>query len=583
MNKAYHNPAFDPNVDGSDPSDRDEANEMITGGGYSRLRRKVVLATTLVAVVPLVIMTVLNFSQYDETIERQKIQSINRLLSNNKRTLEFFLSERRSALSYLGREHPFDDLCNNATLGRIIRDMNDSFSTSMFVDLGIIDSKGRQRCYSGPHNLQGRSYLQHVWFIKAIQQGTYTSPVFLGHRNSPHFAIATRHNRNDDDYFLIRATFDAEALSRQIHTAGLHFEDDIFLMDRDGVLQTRSRLYGKVLSKVPLALPHGSSGVEVAMHQDEHGRPLFLGYAGIEDSPFVLAFARQANNRIGGWKVPARLLGFLFISSTLVLLVILWGAGQFVSSLKSANRRRLEILRKAENSNKLASVGRLAAGVAHEINNPLAIINENSGLIKDLILLREDFPDREQFLELIEVVLGSVTRCKTITHRLLGFAKHMDVKNEVIDVALLVKEVMGFLEKEMAYRNIHVEMNNSRNLSNIYSDRGQLLQVFLNLLNNAVSAVSDRGNIHIDITHRDPNWIAVAIKDDGIGIKKENLQRIFEPFFTTKEGTGTGLGLSITYGIVHKLGGKITVESEKGKGTCFSVLLPMTEKKGGRE
>ena len=178
-------------------------------------------------------------------------------------------------------------------------------------------------------------------------------------------------------------------------------------------------------------------------------------------------------------------------------------------------------------------------------------------------------------------MLGSVARCKTITHRLLGFAKHMNVQNELIDLPLLVKEVLGFLEREIQYRNIHVEMTGEKDLPNIYSDRGQLLQVFLNLLNNAVSAVKDRGHIDIGITRPDKAWISVSVADDGVGIEKKNLQRIFEPFFTTKEGAGTGLGLSITYGIVQKLGGKISVESEWGRGTCFTVLLAVTKEGGG--
>jgi two-component system NtrC family sensor kinase len=558
-----------------EPTFADQARPMLSGSDYKKLRRRVVLSTTIVAIVPLVIMAMVYYSQYEQTLQSEKIQSINRLLTNNKRTLEFFLSERRSALGYLGRRHKFSELCDDRMLGRIIRDMNDSFSTSMFVDLGIIDSNGSQLCYSGPHDLQGRKYTEQDWFHQAIQQGKYVSDVFLGHRNSPHFAIATRHNRDDDDYYLLRATFDAEALSQQIHTAGLQFDDDIFLIDQRGVLQTTSRRYGRVLTKIPLPLPHGSPGVEVTQHRDEQGRSIFIGYANIADSPFVLTFVRAAYDQIDGWSVPARLFGFLLISSALMLAVILWGSGQFVRSLRTEYRRRATLMHKVEYSNKLASIGRLAAGVAHEINNPLAIINENTGLLKDLVSMQNDFPDRKTYLELTELVLASIKRCKTITHRLLGFAKHMSVQQEVIDVPLLINDVVGFLGKETEYSNINIKVASKNDLPNIYSDRGQLQQVFLNLLNNAVSAVKDGGNVDIETSKVDEAWISVSISDDGVGIAKENLQRIFEPFFTTKEGAGTGLGLSITYGIVQKLGGKISVESRLGHGTCFTVLLPI--------
>jgi len=565
--------APDPVESGSD----EEARPLLSGSGYRKLRRQVVLATAAVAIVPLVIMTLISYIQYEQALRSDTLQSINRLLTNNKRTLEFFLSERRSALSYLGRQHDLEAPCDDKRLGQVIRDMNDSFSTSMFVDLGVIDSSGRQLCYSGPHDLGGRNYSEQYWFQRAIQQGKYTSDVFLGHRHSPHFAITTRQDRGSDDYYLLRATFDAEALSMQIHTAGLLPDDDIFLIDSNGILQTKSRRYGNVLDKIPLSLPHGSPGVEVSLYEDEERRPIFLGYANISDSPFVLTFIRSAVDQLDGWSVPVRLLSFLVISGALVLAVILWGSGQFVRRLRTENRRRAALMHKAEYSNKLASIGRLAAGVAHEINNPLAIINENTGLLKDLVQLHEDIPEREQFLESIDLALGSVARCKAVTHRLLGFAKHMDVRHEVIDVPGLVGEVIGFLERETEFRRIRIEVKTQPGLPNIKSDRGQLQQVFFNLLNNSVSAVADGGRIEVDISRTDEQWIAVSVTDDGVGIAKENLKRIFEPFFTTKEGAGTGLGLSITYGIVQKLGGKISVESQLGQGTCFTVLLPVSK------
>jgi len=159
----------------------------------------------------------------------------------------------------------------------------------------------------------------------------------------------------------------------------------------------------------------------------------------------------------------------------------------------------------------------------------------------------------------------------------LGFAKQMDVQHEEIDVPSLFQEVVGFLGKEAQYRNIQITVNGHEDVPTIESDRGQLQQVFLNLLNNAVSAVKDGGHIDIAIDAANNHRVSVAVSDDGVGIPKENMKRLFEPFFTTKERAGTGLGLSVTYGIVQKLGGEISVESEVGKGTRFTVLLPIKQ------
>jgi signal transduction histidine kinase len=246
-----------------------------------------------------------------------------------------------------------------------------------------------------------------------------------------------------------------------------------------------------------------------------------------------------------------------------------------VSRIREADLRQAEALHGVQYTSKMASIGRLAAGVAHEVNNPLAIINEKAGLAKDLISLSKDFPQKEKFLKLLESILASVERCSTITHRLLGFAKRMDVHTETIDLEVLINEVLGFLEKEAAYRNISIRVHASDGLPSIESDRGQLQQVFLNIINNAIEELEGGGQVDISLDKEDGDMVTATITDNGRGIPEEHLKQIFEPFFTTKKEYGTGLGLSITYGIVEKLGGNISVKSEVGRGTSFAVTLPV--------
>jgi PAS domain S-box-containing protein len=225
---------------------------------------------------------------------------------------------------------------------------------------------------------------------------------------------------------------------------------------------------------------------------------------------------------------------------------------------------------------KMEALGRLAAGIAHEINNPLAIINEKAGLMKDILEFANDLdPNKEKFLSLLSTIFESVTRCKTITHRLLGFSRRTDVSHAVINLNEAIQEVLGFLEKEILFRNINLELNLAQNLPNITSDKGQLEQVVLNILNNAIDVVEKGGRIEIISDVKDKNTVRVSIRDNGPGIPENILKHIFEPFFTTKaEGKGTGLGLSISYGIMQKLGGTILVQSEVNKGTTFILEIP---------
>lgn len=224
---------------------------------------------------------------------------------------------------------------------------------------------------------------------------------------------------------------------------------------------------------------------------------------------------------------------------------------------------------------KLAILGTFAAGVAHEINNPLAIINEKAGLMKDILEISGDVKNKTRFLNLLDAIFESINRCRKVTHRILGFARKTEVSIETFDLNDLVKQSAVFLEKEILYKNIRLELKLKENLPEVRSDKGQLQQVFLNIIKNAIDAVENGGLVAVSTDIKDEKMVKVSIKDNGHGISGEDLKHIFEPFFTTKKKVkGTGLGLSITHEIVKNLGGNILVESEVDKGTTFIVEIP---------
>ena len=159
---------------------------------------------------------------------------------------------------------------------------------------------------------------------------------------------------------------------------------------------------------------------------------------------------------------------------------------------------------------------------------------------------------------------------------LLGFSRRTDVSHDNINLNDALKEVIGFLEKEVLFRNITLELHLREDLPTVTSDKGQLEQVVLNIMNNAVDAIEKGGRIEIITDVKDENTLTISIRDNGPGIPEDVVKHIFEPFFTTKEkGKGTGLGLSISYGIMQKLGGTISVQSEVNKGTTFTLEIPV--------
>jgi len=544
-----------------------------------RYRRLLVVAgfsIALVSVIPLVIMTLINYHQYKEAFHTEMIRPIARYTSNAKQALESALSERLSAMSLVVREKSLEDLTNQQKLKRLFINMKQAFGG--FIDLGLIDADGRMVSYVGPYRLKGKNYKGHNWFNAVNLRGAYISDVFMGYRNFPHFVMAVRHDSDSDEAYMLRATIDTEMLNRNIFGLEPQMASDAFIVNHQGVLQTPSRFYGSVLQYCPLPMPQHSPNAEVLEMADEKGEPVVMGYAYIERSPFVVMELSRPGAMQESWlSLRRELLVFLGISILIVLGVVFWGTRYMVNSIRDVDIKRATVFHKMEYTNKLAAIGRLGAGVAHEINNPLAIISEKAGLLKDLASMSEKPLPREKIVELIDSVLNSVGRCSAITRRLLGFAKQIDVRHEKINLELLCREVLAFLDKEAGYRDISINFDIPENLPTIESDRGQLQQVFLNIINNAFAAVEDGGKIVISMEEIDVGNVAVSITDDGMGIPEENLEQLFEPFFTTKKGFGTGLGLSITYGIVEKLGGQIKVKSKLGEGTCFTIVLPVLQ------
>jgi len=231
---------------------------------------------------------------------------------------------------------------------------------------------------------------------------------------------------------------------------------------------------------------------------------------------------------------------------------------------------------------RLASLGTLAAGVAHEINNPLAIIRESAGWMNQLLNRKElaGLACRQDFQNALEKISTAVERAKKITHQLLGVVREPAARLSPIRLEELVGETLQLLRQELKDKNIQVIADTDPLKEPVWSDPQQLRQVLINLLTNAIHASEKNGKIYLILQLQDRH-VVLEVKDTGIGIPPENIDRIFEPFFTTKSpGKGTGLGLFVSRSMVEKLGGKIEVESRLGAGSRFRIRLPRYPDRG---
>jgi two-component system, NtrC family, sensor kinase len=546
---------------------------------FKRIWRRAILVTSIVTLLPLIFITLIDYNFTQKSIESENMLVTLRVGSNAKWAISSFLSERKSALSFILRDNSFKDLNNPKHLEALLNNLRESFGG--FVDLGVINSDGLQTTYVGPYQLEGKNYNDQAWFHEVCEKGFHISDVFLGFRKVPHLVIAARHNLSDGSFFILRTTLDTIRFNELLSSLELSGRGDAFLINDRGIIQTPTRYHRNIFEKTFYTIPKYSERTEIRQDKNVSGDPIILCSAYIPDSPYILIIVKHKDELMKSWReTRLKLIGFLVISITVILLVILGISTYMVNNMYHLDQKRLLILHEMEYSNKLASIGRLAAGVAHEINNPLAIINEKAGLIKDLFTFSKTLSAEPRIINLIDAVLTSVERCGTITKRLLSFARHMEVKIESINLTKILDEVLGFLHKEAEYRNITINRDIAANIPEFQSDRGKLQQVFLNIINNAFAAMDVGGKLDISVQQDGESFVTVSISDNGCGMSETDLGRIFEPFFSTKTKVGgTGLGLSITYGLVHELGGNIHVESQLGVGTTFIVSLPLKSPK----
>ncbi len=237
---------------------------------------------------------------------------------------------------------------------------------------------------------------------------------------------------------------------------------------------------------------------------------------------------------------------------------------------------RAKLEKKMIDTERLVSLGTMSTGIAHEINNPLAIINESAGFMKSILGSPEmaDIPRKDALLMGIEKIEKSIKRASLITHQLLGHVKKQNSLLSRVNMTSLLQETFDLLKKDIKDKQINInwEIDDKKNI--VWCDPYQMRQVFMNLLSNAVHALKENGSITLS-THEIKKDIVLEIKDNGVGIPKENLGKIFDPFFSTKSfDEGTGLGLFVVHKILSGLNGGIDVTSTVGKGTCFQVRLP---------
>jgi signal transduction histidine kinase len=556
-------------------------NSFHTFTNYWRLWTMSILILAVTALLPLCIVTLINYNLIQQSVDTELNLRAERLTATAKSAITFFLEERLDALTFTVNEMGYERLQDNARLAEILKNLKLGFGG--LSDLSVIDTEGNQIAYAGPFDLEGKNYKNQSWFLEGLKKKNFVSEVFTGYRDVPHIIIAVQSIKPDGSSFILRATLDTERLIQKIASYKIGSHTDVFLLNHDGVLQTPSVNYGRIFTKTDMTFSNnpGISDV-ITMTSDTAPGKILSDHSPISTSlaetPFVLVVQKQKQGMTQTWLALSQKINWTVgLSVFFILFVITFASTFMVNKLYHLDKAKAETMLQMEQSQQLASIGQLAAGVAHEINNPLAVINQTAGYVKDLIGFNEESMDESDILENMDSILAAVDRCGTITQQLLGFVRRFDVKIKEVSLRKMVSDVLNFHKKEAEYKKIQITVSIPETLPDLKTDSGKLQQILVNLINNSFQAVDEESCLDIIGSKIDDQWIELVIQDTGCGIAEENLEKIQKPFFSTKQDQlGTGLGLSITYGLVEKLGGKISVQSTQGVGTSFTLTFPIT-------
>ena len=544
---------------------------------FKRLRLTIILFTLAFSLLPLLVLGVGVKQRFSSAYQDALRGSLRTLVDSKRNAIDLFLTERVAQVSTLANALSLEESADQANLERIFTQLQ--ATSRYYIDLGVIGPDGNHLAYAGPYNLSGKNYKGEEWFNKVMARGVHISDVFLGFRQYPHIIIAVLRHEGGKSW-IMRATIDSDIFESFVKRAQMGRRGDAFLVNEKMILQTNPRFGGHAMEdmELPFAVDGRFQGARVQDMEVGH-QPFLYGWAWLDNKDWLLVIRED----------PASELRPLFEAEHLIWVVLGGGVAVIIAGAILVSNAMVKRLEKAEHekatldlsltqSGKMAALGKMAAGVAHEINNPLAIIREQAGWIKDLMEEPEvkTIPQFTEIAESVQRIEHHVERAKDVTHRMLGFARRMEPTLQSVNVNKLLTETVQFLKTEALLRNISIRLNLADDLPATQSDSNQLQQVFLNLIDNAIDAIGKNGQLTLSTASKpDSKELEISFADNGCGIPPEILEKIFDPFFTTKKpGEGTGLGLSITFGIIEKLGGRITVQSEVGQGTTFTVIVP---------
>jgi two-component system NtrC family sensor kinase len=552
---------------------------------YTGMRRMIFLCMILVPVIPFIAVLGIGYYHFTTSLETNTLATMSRIVEDHRQMIDTFLRERRRDLGFILDTNTYESLTDPEKFYAVFTQLQRI--SSAFVDLGVFDQEGIHVMYQGPYRLVGIDYGKEEWFRHVLKQGYYISDIFLGFRRIPHFVIALKKEESGKTW-VIRATIDTYVFNELVEKVRIGKTGEAYILNAQGIFQTTRRSGGNLLTKDPDDIPdtNRQPGVRTFIRKDARGDECLFATTWLQEKEWMLVVRQETADAFKALRSATFMILVIMVLGGVTITILAYTlTHQIIRRMQRIDIEKQQLGQQLVRATRLAELGQMAAGFAHEINNPLQIMKSDRTLIDMIVsdlknkgtLEEQDLKDLRESLDQLKV---QIERCAKITQTILEFGRKNEPEEKDVDVGAFISQVTSMISEKAAVQGIRLKKEISEQTPMLRADPSQLQQVLLNLLNNAIDAITERhgsegGELSIQAGPDTSGRVRISVRDNGIGISTSSLNKIFTPFFTTKPpGKGTGLGLYVCYGIIEGMAGTMEVESQRGVGTTFIVNLP---------